>query len=620
MQNQLQALLPLIYYGTLKEDADLSTFFYDLEDTLPFKSSLLGATSKRNSTISTKLLNLASFEPALLLNGPLASYVENDEQSVNATVLIAGDLDTEDGQRLVRSSSEALRRGGFRLGFVHSPDEHAAVSSRSASTALFVLLQAQRNVPVDLLDAVLNGDASGEAKEALQASNDENQQAAAKVWWHQATPLVEELNLQDGRFAIIANGKSVSGFNISKIGAMDIQMLARSEASKRGSLVHEVLLGEGILSKHAHERSSQIALLSAALGADYAPDAAAEGIFQSQPTSRMEITKKLEAELSTFEIGDRATAKFRFSVVLDPVSETAQKWSSVLELVAAWPDTYVKVILNPSNLLQSVPIKRFYRYASARAPTFAAADKAQTQSTIVFSGMPEEAVLTLDLDTPSVWLAMAEDAVYDLDNIRLSGLPAASRKYGVSAVYELKKILIEGHARDALSNDIPRGLQLLLKTTDGSEQLDTIVMENLAYLQFRAKPGLWHLSLREGKSTEIYDMVSVGNLGWFSPEVSQTGDIITLASLEGLTIYPQVRKKPGMERVEILEALDPREGRAEAEGSVIGAAKSLFGSLAKKIDTASKGVRGKSPHADINIFTVASGHLYERMTYIMILS
>lgn len=53
--------------------------------------------------------------------------------------------------------------------------------------------------------------------------------------------------------------------------------------------------------------------------------------------------------------------------------------------------------------------------------------------------MPEDAVLTMSLDTPPSWLPMAEEAVHDLDNIRLSGVQGA-----VHAVYGLKHILIEG--------------------------------------------------------------------------------------------------------------------------------------------------------------------------------
>ena len=37
---------------------------------------------------------------------------------------------------------------------------------------------------------------------------------------------------------------------------------------------------------------------------------------------------------------------------------------------------------------------------------------------------------------------------------------------------------------------------------------DTIVMANLGYLQLKSNPGRWFLNLREGRSADLYDIVS----------------------------------------------------------------------------------------------------------------
>ena len=39
--------------------------------------------------------------------------------------------------------------------------------------------------------------------------------------------------------------------------------------------------------------------------------------------------------------------------------------------------------------------------------------------------------------------------------------------------------------------------------------MDTIVMANLGYLQLKSSPGRWLMRLREGRSAELYDIVSV---------------------------------------------------------------------------------------------------------------
>lgn len=161
----------------------------------------------------------------------------------------------------------------------------------------------------------------------------------------------------------------------------------------------------------------------------------------------------------------------------------------------------------------------------------------------------------------------------------------------------------------------------MLETPDGSQQLDTIVMANLAYFQFKAQPGLWRLRIREGRSDEVFEMESVGNEGWLSPGVEVTGNDITLASLDGLTIYPRVKKRKGMEREDVLDELaSPEALQHQQQKGALAAAKGLLSSLTSKVaKVKSKAVSART-NADINIFTVASGHLYERMTYIMILS
>ena len=51
--------------------------------------------------------------------------------------------------------------------------------------------------------------------------------------------------------------------------------------------------------------------------------------------------------------------------------------------------------------------------------------------------------------------------------------------------------------------------------------MDTIVMANLGYLQLKSSPGRWLLKLRQGRSDELYDIVSIdgkifrqNNLDW----------------------------------------------------------------------------------------------------------
>lgn len=73
--------------------------------------------------------------------------------------------------------------------------------------------------------------------------------------------------------------------------------------------------------------------------------------------------------------------------------------------------------------------------------------------------------------------------------------------------YELEYLLLEGHCFEQLSGSPPRGLQITLGTESQTVIVDTIVMANLGYFQLKANPGAWILRLRQGRSSEIYDIV-----------------------------------------------------------------------------------------------------------------
>ena len=97
----------------------------------------------------------------------------------------------------------------------------------------------------------------------------------------------------------------------------------------------------------------------------------------------------------------------------------------------------------------------------------------------------------------------------------------------------MDSLLLEGHCFEAGSGNPPRGLQLTLGTATNPTAFDTIVMANLGYLQsctvlklmvpmsmcfLRLKTFLdilhnkRYLNLREGRSEELYKVVSYENI------------------------------------------------------------------------------------------------------------
>ena len=228
------------------------------------------------------------------------------------------------------------------------------------------------------------------------------------------------------------------------------------------------------------------------------------------------------------------------------------------------------------------------------------------------------------MDVPTAWLVRPREALYDLDNIQLGKLFPGDTT--VDAVFDLDYLVVEGHARDAIYNSAPRGVQLQLVTRDGTPIDDTQVVANLGYFQFKAKPGVFQLEIRQGRGRKLYKLKSAGNEGWQSATVEEIGNEITLTSFEGLTLYPRLSRLPGMEREDVLE--EEKNGgspRNLFELVVsrfvlsllflsynvfimgISSIKSLFNSE----EATSKDLISVQQQADINIFTVASGLLYE---------
>ena len=226
------------------------------------------------------------------------------------------------------------------------------------------------------------------------------------------------------------------------------------------------------------------------------------------------------------------------------------------------------------------------------------------------------------MDVPTAWLVRPREALYDLDNIQLGKLFPSDMS--VDAVFDLDYLVVEGHARDAYHN-APRGIQIQLVTRDGAPIDDTQVVANLGYFQFKAKPGVSQLEIRQGRGRKVYRLESAGNEGWQSPTVEEIGSEITLTSFEGLTLYPRFLRLPGMEREDVLEEEKSGVAATDVLGTIvsrfvfipvlqyniliygISSIKSFFNSG----EVTSKDLIPVQQQANINIFTVASGLLYE---------
>ena len=274
---------------------------------------------------------------------------------------------------------------------------------------------------------------------------------------------------------------------------------------------------------------------------------------------RRKLTSKLKSSL---KLGSEC--RVNISATFDPFTEIGQKWISVLD--GFTNDACISI--NPIHTM-SKDINRFYRWMHP-----------SNIKTVSFQHLPLDILFTSGIEAHPSWVVAAKHAVYDLDNLIFTGSP-------IYAEYELKHLLIEGHCFDG-SNQPASGLQIELVDSD-----DTIVMANLGYFQLKANPGNWHLQLRKGPSTDIYNMTEVKDGIGRDITGKNGGFELMVDSFEGKVLFPLVAKIKGKEHLNLINN-----------------------------DIENEGIQWFKPATPkvINIFTIASGHLYERFLSIMVLS
>ena len=214
----------------------------------------------------------------------------------------------------------------------------------------------------------------------------------------------------------------------------------------------------------------------------------------------------------------------------------------------------IRLQLNPVHGISEMPLKRFYRYSLSPSPSFEPTTGEEIAPSLSFRGLPESTLLTLALDVPHAWQAFPKESIHDLDNLRLADLKPSARERGVSAVFQLDNLIVEGHAREGKSGAPPRGLQLDLKNPSTDERTDTLVMANLGYHQLKANPGIWEYGIREGRSAEVFELEDLG-LPTAASRMTEKDDNtneITVTSLEGVTIFPKFTRRAGMEGIDLL--------------------------------------------------------------------
>lgn len=316
-------------------------------------------------------------------------------------------------------------------------------------------------------------------------------------------------------------------------------------------------------------------------------------------------TYEMPVSPAVYRFGDAASAS-SLRVVVDPLSSDAQRIIPIITAASSLPIS-ITLILNPATDLSSVPLKAFFRYVWNVTPSFDSTGGIEVPLA-VFSGLPSDNVLTLAVHPIDSWMVTSSSAPVDLDNIRLSDLGSSST---LAAEYSLDKLVITGHCVDENYRP-PQGLQLNLDTPDGRTHVhDTLVMSNLGHFQLQALPGSYSLSLADGRSSELYDIMQRRSHVTSLP--------VQVDNINSQPVLLHVHKKPEKMSLDLLHREESaNRGAAEANPGIWGSIVSAFGGKdsapAAAVDLS---VRGQET---IHVFSLATGHLYERFLKIMMLA
>lgn len=391
------------------------------------------------------------------------------------------------------------------------------------------------------------------------------------------------LNIKKSERLIIANGKifgpleKQEQFNIEDLGLVD-----RCNTHQYGDKIRKALKNN---QDEDFELSSDTLLKILST------------LLPRETKTRFNIPQDVKTKHSVVELHPKEPNQPQFEIVavVDPASRSAQKLSSILILLRNIINCHMRVFMLPVPQHSDMPVKNFYRYVVEPEVQFLPNGHQAKGPIAKFSGLPANPLFTQNLQVPENWLVEIVRSIYDLDNVKLAEIGGP-----VHSEYELEYLLLEGHCFDTTTGAPPRGLQVTLGTKDNPTMVDTIVMANLGYFQLKANPGIWELRLRDGKSSEIYEISNAEG-----PNTVHTNNRtrIMISSLRSHVIKLRVTKKHGMSSIDLLG--DDEEGNKGIWNSIT----SSFSSNAADSDAET-----------INIFSVASGHLYERLLRIMMVS
>ncbi|XP_046520536.1 UDP-glucose:glycoprotein glucosyltransferase 2 isoform X4 [Equus quagga] len=594
-----------VFMGTLNDWTNAIDFLMDKKNIVPRINPLILHTKMQylNLIATSVTADVEDFSTFSFLDSQDKSaviaknmyYLTREDYDVisSVTLWIIADFDKPSGRKLLFNALKHIETSVHsRLGVIYNPTSKINEENTAISRGILAAFLTQKNsflrnflrklAKEETAAAIYSGDkiktflTEGMEKNAFEKKYNT---VGVNIFRTHQLFCQDVLKLHPGELGVVSNGKFLGPID-ENFHAEDFYLLEKITFTNLVEKIKGIVENMEIKSKNMNDLIMKV-----------------DALVSSLPTraSRYDVTFLKESH-SIIKINPQENDMF-FDVIaiVDPLTREAQKMSQLLIVLGKIINMKVKLFMNCRGKLSEAPLKSFYRFVLEPELMLMANDNIGPVAK--FLDIPESPLLTLNMITPEGWLVETVHSNCDLDNIHLKDIERT-----VTAEYELEYLLLEGHCFDVITDQPPRGLQFTLGTKNKPVVVDTIVMANLGYFQLKANPGAWILKLREGKSGDIYQIV--GHEGTDSqPDLGDV--IVVLNSFKSKILEVQVQKKPDKIKENVLTDKDEKKGMWDS-------IKSFTRSLHKEKDKKETDV--------LNIFSVASGHLYERFLRIMMLS
>ncbi|XP_067014377.2 UDP-glucose:glycoprotein glucosyltransferase isoform X2 [Anabrus simplex] len=619
IMTQTSAFQKAVYKGELTDSDNTLDYIMSQPNVMPRLNNRVLSTDKTNyldvtGTVrgsggvdSQTFAGLSPRDKTALLSSRLLRYFESGRPPHILTHWVVADLGMQEGRDLVASALEQMRTSGnIRVAVLLNPGSDTPQLLNSILLATTRILSPNQGMLLmskilsdpqlakdvaegvkKLEDIKVPGVDLAELVQDLKTPQDIDKEMLTihKLYCRQV------LNSAPGGRAVVTNGRVLGPLEpAEKFTVDDFSLLERYSMNSYGDKILKALRGK---KKGSDDDDDYLEDIDSS---DVLMQAAALLVARPQTRGRFEIPFRGDLH-SVVKLPARSSTEpaLDFTVVVDPVSRGAQKVGPILSVLHEGLNCNIRVFLNCVEKNSDMPLKSFYRFVLEPELQFTEDGHFSSGPMARFHNMPTSVLLTQNMHVPENWLVEVVRSIYDLDNIRLENVDSA-----VHSEFELEYLLLEGHCFEATMGNPPRGLQITLGTETNPVQVDTIVMANLGYFQLKANPGAWILRLRQGRSADIYDIVSHDG----SDTPANSSDIkVLISSFRSNVIKLKVSKKPDKQGMDLLAEDDPSSGIWNSITSTFGAKKS-----------------DEEEEEKINIFSLASGHLYERFLRIMMLS